>query len=130
MMVTAISALVKLVADLSRDQTLVRQSLTSLNLDKEVKDMAGIEATDGFLFEENLTDRVKASKALKKSENELKRSKPKKHLNFKQPSKRLQSVGSYTPYRYARNTPLKYVGKSGHHHTESQKPRDRSKRRY
>ncbi|CAH1099890.1 unnamed protein product [Psylliodes chrysocephalus] len=116
-------------ADLFLDQTLIRQSLISLNLDKEVKDMAGIKATDGFLFEANLTDRVKKSKALKKSGDELKTSKHKKHLNFKQPSKRLPSVGGYTPYRYTRNTPLKYVGKSGHHHTVSQKPRDRCKKR-
>lgn len=65
----------KLLAEVHHRESLSRQNLISLGLDKGVRDLVQGTSLDGWLFGENLSDRFKAAKALEKSSIELKGSK-------------------------------------------------------
>ncbi|KAJ8926660.1 hypothetical protein NQ314_020963 [Rhamnusium bicolor] len=73
---TSLSALVndaaRLLADIYHEQSLSRQYVVSVNLDKNVRDLLHDASVDGWLFGDNLSERFKAAKAIEKTGQELK----------------------------------------------------------
>ncbi|KAJ8964125.1 hypothetical protein NQ314_005121 [Rhamnusium bicolor] len=63
---------VRLLADFHHEESEFRQNLVSLNLDKSLRDMLNNTSLDGWLFGDNLSDRLKTAKAIEKSGEELK----------------------------------------------------------
>lgn len=71
-MLEAINDAARFLADIHHEQSVARQHLISISLDKSVKDLLPETKLDGWLFGGNLLDRVKNAKALVKSSLELK----------------------------------------------------------
>lgn len=118
----------RLLADLHQQHSQSRRSLLSLNLKKEVLETLNMVPVDGWLFGENVTERLRTAKAIERSGNELKNALKKKiptskPLNFQGPPKRRQvhrSGGHLAPSshrhnnhnkkEYPREYPRKYQG--------------------
>ncbi|KAJ8964055.1 hypothetical protein NQ314_005196 [Rhamnusium bicolor] len=87
---------VRLIADLHHEESESRQNLISLNLDKSLRDMLNNTSLDGWLFGDNLSDRLKTAKAIEKSGEELKTRKKKVGKvtkNWKYPPRRISGLG-------------------------------------
>ena len=96
LLVELISDSVRLIADLHHEESESRQQLISLNLDKSLKDMLENTSLDGWLFGDNLSDRLKAAKAIEKSGQELKtkrREVGKLVKNWKYPPRKVPGLG-------------------------------------
>lgn len=64
----------RLLSDVHHSQSTSRRELVALNLNKELKDTLSNAPIDGWLFGDNLDDRVKATKNIERSGQALKQS--------------------------------------------------------
>lgn len=104
--VQAIEALndgAKLLADIHHEQSLSRQNVISINLDQNLKKISSDAELDGWLFGENLHEKIKRAKQIEKSGEELRSSisrKPTKPepKNLRNPPRQVV-LGGQQPFR-------------------------------
>ncbi|CAH0548520.1 unnamed protein product [Brassicogethes aeneus] len=94
----------KLLLDFHQTQSVTRRELIAINLRKELKDTLTNVSSDGWLFGEKLSDRIKAAKELERSSLDLKQKifkkttpRPRasdKPLNHRRPPQAVQLGGS------------------------------------
>ncbi|KAG5880481.1 hypothetical protein JTB14_026693 [Gonioctena quinquepunctata] len=101
-LIEGLSDSARLIADLHYKQSTARQNLVSMNLDQSLKDMIEDTSLDGFLFGDNLTERLKTNKAIERAGVELRKTakaekqvynKNTRHLNSKKPFRRNFHLG-------------------------------------
>ncbi|KAJ8911119.1 hypothetical protein NQ315_003294 [Exocentrus adspersus] len=130
----------RLSADIHHDQSLSRQHVISLNLDRNVKDLIQNTTLDGWLFGENLSERFKAAKAIEKTGQELraqqkmapKAARPRTGSENLKPPPR-QTLGGQKYHQSAsrrRSTRRTGQAQQQSRYSQGHKPREKTSRRY
>lgn len=102
--IEAVNDAARLVADVHHHQSVTRQNIVSVSLDKNIKELIEDTTLDGGLFGANLGDRFKASKAIQKSGAELRKAAAKPTVrsdpkNFQSPSRTPAPRGGVRKFR-------------------------------
>ncbi|XP_050310842.1 uncharacterized protein LOC126746580 [Anthonomus grandis grandis] len=126
----------RLLADLFHSESLSRRDLITMYLNKDIKETLDKSAITSFLFGDNLEERIKSSKNILRSSQDLKVIRPKqnlKHLNYKGLPRysggTLQSrpTSAYTPHRRQPQSSRQFANNKQYHTQNKHRQQQRRK---